>query len=757
MTNRLYIFMNTTMKRLYAIMAAMLLTAATTLAQTLNLTTGNVTYQFPAAETGDMTYSNGGQTLTVMGRAFAMSDITSMVIDNTAVSNNTVAVSYSGTSATVTVSGNVAQYVSATVSGAHVTITPTNTADVDGDEITYQLSGTSTNGSLTLGGSYKCTVALAGVTLTNPSGAAINITNKKRIQVSAKNGTVNTLTDGTSGSWKGCLYSKGQLQLQGKGTLNVAGNTSHAIKCGDYITIKNLTLNVTKAMGDGISCNKYFVMNSGAVTISGVSDDGLQCEFEDDDAITGQTTDHEDENSGNIYIEGGSLNITTTGDATKCIKADSCCIVNDGTITLNVSGGIDLTDTTDPGYCAGISAGKFVQNGGTITVNVSGTAGRGIKATDLITNGGTLTVTNSAAGQQGTSDNYTAKCLKGENIALNGGTITLKATGTGGKGILAGSGTKTTSGMTSRWTNVTGSFTIGSETDGTSPTLTITTTGSRLGSSSSFSRTMTAENIATSDARGGGGFPGGGGGNNPWNPGGESSDNTSSAKGIKSIPAVYIYGGTIAIDTATDGAEGLESKTGIYIGGGQHYLKCYDDCINSAGQIVFDGGATVCYSFGNDAVDSNAGTSGAITIGNGAIMAYSTKGSPEEAFDCDNNSYIRITGTGVGIGIGGAQSGSSGTISGAAQGYAFPGSVSFKANVYNTLADASGNNLVTFQLPAAVSSQCTFITATGMKSGSKYTVKSSTTAPTDATTSWHGLYLGSSHAGTTSVSSFTAK
>ena len=60
MTNRLYIFMNTTMKRLYAIMAAMLLTAATPFAQTLNLSTGNVTYQFPAAETGDMTYSNGG-------------------------------------------------------------------------------------------------------------------------------------------------------------------------------------------------------------------------------------------------------------------------------------------------------------------------------------------------------------------------------------------------------------------------------------------------------------------------------------------------------------------------------------------------------------------------------------------------------------------------------------------------------------------------------------------------------------------------
>ena len=166
----------------------------------------------------------------------------------------------------------------------------------------------------------------------------------------------------------------------------------------------------------------------------------------------------------------------------------------------------------------------------------------------------------------------------------------------------------------------------------------------------------------------------------------------------------------------------------------------------------------MAYSTGNDVIDSNLGSAGAITIGNGAVLAYMTKGNPDEAFDCDNNNYIRITGTGYALGFGGQQSSSSGTVSGAAQGYSFPGSASIKANVYNTLADASGTNLVTFQLPVAVSSRCTFITAKGMKSGSKYTLKSSTTAPTDATTAWHGLYLGSSHVGTTTVlSSITAK
>ena len=44
-----------------------------------------------------------------------------------------------------------------------------------------------------------------------------------------------------------------------------------------------------------------------------------------------------------------------------------------------------------------------------------------------------------------------------------------------------------------------------------------------------------------------------------------------------------------------------------------------------------------------------------------------------------------------------------------------------------------------------------------MKSGSTYTIKYSTTEPTDAETAFHGLYLGSSAKGTTNVTSFTAK
>ena len=394
------------MKRTLLYIIALVLTIAA-MGQTLNVKVGNVTYLFPSTQTGEMTYANG-ETVTIMGKTFSLSDIDEMTVDNASVTDNLVDIAYNASgSATVTVAGNVALYVTPTISGNHVSIAQTNTDAIDKDEITYQLSGTTTDGEFALDGSYKCTVSLAGVTLTNPSGPAINISNKKRIQISAKNGTVNTLTDGADAneSWKACLYSKGQIQLQGKGSLTVNGNTKHAIKSGDYITVKNLTLNLKSTSGDGISCNKYFVMNSGNVTISGVGDDGIQCDFEDDDTVTGETTDHEDENSGNVYIQGGTLNISTTAAGSKGVKAAGTLYINEAStttiITVTNSGGVDASDSSDLVASACLKADKAIDiSGGTLTLTNSGQGGRAIN-TD-----GTLTISGGNIDAQAQGSNY---------------------------------------------------------------------------------------------------------------------------------------------------------------------------------------------------------------------------------------------------------------------------------------------------------------------------------------------------------------
>ena len=426
-------------------------------AQTLNVQVGSVTYQFPASQAGVMPFSDG-TTLTVMNKAFTLSEVSNMYVDETAVTDNLVSIVYSSSSASVTVAGNVAQYVTPTINGAHVTIAQSNTDAVNNDEITYQLSGTTTNGSFSLSGSYKATVALAGLTLTNPNGAAINITNSKRIQLSAKSGTVNTLTDCASGSQKACVYSKGQLQIQGNGTLNVIGKTKHGIKSASYISIKNLTLNITSTVGDGINCEEYMEIKSGTITLSGIGDDGFQCDL-GGTTSTGITTDHEDEDSGNIYISGGTVNVSVSAAAAKGLKADGDMYITGGTINATTTGGGAWdSDELKTKACAGLSAdGNIAISGGTLTLTSTGAGGKGISGdgTFVVSDSAVITVKTSGqavvASSTGTistvsnsssldrySTNYKSspKGIKIDGaITISGGKISITTSGAGGEGM----------------------------------------------------------------------------------------------------------------------------------------------------------------------------------------------------------------------------------------------------------------------------------------------------------------------------------
>lgn len=960
--------------------------------QTLNVYTGKVRWAFPAEQTGQMTY-DAGQTLTVMGKTFAISEIDSIVVNHDELTEDNILVTYSADGAQVAVAGNIASHITASVTGGHVVV---NQDDTVADEYTYTLQGTSSDGSFYTEGSYKISLVLNGLTLTNPTDAAINVRNGKRISVELAAGTVNTLTDGADGTQKGCLAIKGHTEFKGGGTLNVTGKAAHAIWSKEYVEVKKTvgTINILGAVGDGINTNQYFLMNGGKLTFAGIGDDAVQVSYETDDndviiedtdntgaaTVKGGTIDMTLTAAGgkgfkcegdvniaggtvtinqsgdlvvdgsdikygtsiksdaNINIIGGTLNITntaaggkglnadgaitidqsaattvidikangsggtaeTSGDTSGTtasykvyvsvpqngggggyrpgsnnqvwknvylyksdgtlvskltstvtrtsgvntvtfyyydfqsaddgtyyfkaddytsqggwgggstytirsvdfygpsdgsdiyysisnsyttsgttrtysisnvtgtyggtsessedngtgynasgIKADGNISISAGTITVANSGvmsksikskatvtvaGGDLTLTpsgamkvisNDAGYSTAIKCVDYVQTGGSVTINASGVAGKGISANNDITmTAGTLNVTNTGTGQYVGSSRYTAKGLKADrNMLLEGGTVTVATTQNGTKAI-----------------KVNGTYTQG-KSDGSGPEVTLSTKGARF----------------TNGSSSGGGWGGG--------MGGKTTGQGGAAKGIKAEGTLTMLGGTTQVTTEQDGGEGIESKTSVVISGGQHYVKSYDDCIGSNGNIYFNGGVTVAYSFGNDAVDSNAGRSGAITIGNGAVLAYSTKGGAEEGFDCDNNSYIQITGTGIGISAGGSQGGgggwggSSSTISNAKQGYCFyTNSVTYQANRYYTLATSSNQNLVTFSFPATVSSNLSLFTATGMVKGSTYKVTTSTTAPTDATTSFNGFYLGSSLSSSTSlISSFTAQ
>ena len=310
--------------------------------------------------------------------------------------DNNVTVSYNGTTATVTVDDNIAQYLTVTQSGAHVSIA--QSANV-AEEITYTLSGVSTDGEFYMSGSFKATIQLSGLTLTNAtpvySGAAIHIQNSKRINIKVVEGTTNTLTDAANGSQKGCLYVKGHAEFKQRGTLNIVGNTNHGIKAGEYISVKNATINITSAVGDGISCNQYFLMESGSVNISGTGDDGIQCDL-DGETSTGMTIDHEDEDSGNVYVSGGSITINSNAIAAKGIKCQGDAYIS-GDAVINVTttgkGEWDSTDQETNAACGLSADGDINISGGTLTLKATGSGGKGMKCDNVLNiSGGDITV-----------------------------------------------------------------------------------------------------------------------------------------------------------------------------------------------------------------------------------------------------------------------------------------------------------------------------------------------------------------------------
>ena len=426
-------------------------------AQTLNVQVGQVKYQFPAEQAGEMTYAEG-TTLAIMNKVFTLADVATMYVDESVVKDNTVAVAYNGQTAAITVAGNVAQYLTITTTGAHVNIG--QSSDL-AEEITYTLSGSSDDGECYISGSYKATVELNGLTLTNKtpvkSGAAVHIQNSKRIKVKVMDGTTNTLVDCASGSQKGAFYVKGHPEFSKSGVLNVVGNLKHAIKSGEYIELKEATLNVTSAQGDGINCGQYFLMKSGNVNINNVTDDGIQCDIEDTEVgSTGETEDHEDEDSGNIYLEGGQITINTAGIAAKGVKSEGDLIVKGGTIAITTTGNgkWDEEDLkTKASACLGSDA-KVVISGGTLTLTSTGAGGKGINCdaafelsggeVTIVTKGalyyhnGTTENTNYTGNTDNVNSDYysSSKGVKADGaITISGGKISVATAGRNAEGI----------------------------------------------------------------------------------------------------------------------------------------------------------------------------------------------------------------------------------------------------------------------------------------------------------------------------------
>lgn len=418
-------------------------------AQTLNVTSRNATFHFDASQTGIMQYSQASS-LTIQGRVFDIPAISSMNVTDDKWEDNVVSISYTATGAHIDIAGNIAQYVDFSVSGGHIVMNQSeDVSDSNCGEITYILSGESNDGSFTLNGKYKATIELHGLSLINPTGAAIDIENSKRIAVKAQEGTVNNLSDGASGSQKAALYCKGHIEFKQKGTINITGNKSHAIAAKEYISVKNTTINVLKAQKDGINCNQYFLMESGCINIKNTGDDGIQVAFKDD-------SDREADDTGTITIRGGALNITVSAAAAKPLKADGDFVMTGGSIEATATSG-GLWDSeklkTKASACIGAD-GNLDISGGSLNLTATGGGGKGISIDgdlhisggdfNISTEGGMLAYVNGSINNNytGNADNLNSdyksspKGIKVDgNIVIDGGNFLIQTKGAGGEGL----------------------------------------------------------------------------------------------------------------------------------------------------------------------------------------------------------------------------------------------------------------------------------------------------------------------------------
>ena len=214
-------------------------------------------------------------------------------------------------------------------------------------------------------------------------------------------------------------------------------------------------------------------------------------------------------------------------------------------------------------------------------------------------------------------------------------------------------------------------------------------------------------------------------------------------KCIKAEGNLTVENGVLTIKSTADGGEGLESKNILTVNGGTIEIEPVDDGIDSANGVVFNGGKTYCYASGNDGIDST----GYFKF-NGGLIISSGSNAPEEGFDCDNNNFA-ITG-GTLIGTGGGTS--TPTALSCTQ-----RSVIYGAQISGKLihvADASGNAVLTYQVPARYSGNVVaLLSCSGLAASTTYTIYTGGTYTGGE--EFHGYYTGGTYSGGTAATTFT--
>ncbi len=324
-------------------------------------------------------------------------------------------------------------------------------------------------------GNADVTLVLNGASIQNSKGPAIYVRSADKIILTLAAGTTNTLSDGSSydleddgSTLDGAIFSKGDLAINGEGTLKITGNYKHGIVSKDDLIIVSGTVTVS-AQNVGLNGKDCVKVGGGKVTITAGSD-GIRSDNDEDltrgfvsliggtitieagnDGIQAETVVHSENVSLDITAGGGSSGSLTTADESyKGIKATSDLYLLSGTYTISskddcihsngtisISGGTYKLSSGDDGIHADTDL-EITGSDTNISVEKSY---EGIEATNLYLRDGTISViaTDDGLNAAGGNNSSTGMMRPGRgmfsgstgSMTISGGNIYIQMNGDG--------------------------------------------------------------------------------------------------------------------------------------------------------------------------------------------------------------------------------------------------------------------------------------------------------------------------------------
>ena len=345
---------------------------------------------------------------------------------------------------TITASGGSAEVSGAdagnvTVDGGTVTITGSGT---------YVVSGTLDGQVVVNADKADVRLVLAGASITNTGGPAIDIQDAGSAVMVLAEGTTNTLADGSAyadtseDAATAALFSSDTLTITGTGSLNVTGSYNDGISSKNGLVITGEPTITVDAVDDGVRGKDYLLVSSGSLTVS-AGGDGLKSSEDNDEA------------KGFVALGDATVNVTSGDDG---VSATTDVTVDGTTLSIAAGGGqanATVSEEQGPGQGApdqgapgqgapgqdqaaggqsdesqsesttaspkGINAGvTYAQDTGSVTIDA---ADEGLQAAFVNVNGGSLDIASGDDGINASNGDYTIEGYESADSESDDGSV----------------------------------------------------------------------------------------------------------------------------------------------------------------------------------------------------------------------------------------------------------------------------------------------------------------------------------------------